>query len=196
MQLAPVNPSVKFVPVTGFADPDPTTPAPATRMLGWKEEPADTEGLVTVRYRGTADGAKSQFSVRNDPTSTGEPWYEVTGAFDDALRAARDLAIVDGYTEDPTNGHFARTSVAVLEAGEGVWHLSRMMYPDGMGDGMDPIISMPVDCIPASFSDVSVPFGDNGKRPFDTPDDVSVRFDDARVKALVGRENFAVAPGH
>ena len=187
MQLAPPATSATFVRPTAFADQPATGPVPATRLLGWDEGPTDTAGLVTVRYHAVDDGRPTRFSVRNDPEFTGEQWYEVRGSMDDALRAARELAIAEGFTDDPEAGVFARTSVAVLAAGEGAWHLSRMAYPEGLGDGLDAIISMPIDRFPAERSDVSVPF-------MGTPSRVGVRFDDDRVTALVGREHYALNP--
>ncbi|MCW2922858.1 MAG: hypothetical protein JWM98_262 [Thermoleophilia bacterium] len=191
MQLAPRNPALPFVVATPL--PAATGSAPKLVDIDWKHQPDADAGLVTVRYQGTDPaGRTSQFSVRNHPTSTGESWYGVKGTLRDAVRAARDLAVTDGNTEAP--GNFARTSVAVMSANDGSFLLERMMYPDGMGDGMDPIISMPIDHVPASQSDVSVPYGDLGKRPFDVPSKVSVRFDDPRVIALVGVDSIAYAP--
>jgi hypothetical protein len=59
---------------------------------------------------------------------------------------------------------------------------------------MDALISMPIDLVPASGSEVSVPYGAQGQRSFDTPDKVMVRFDDERVAALVGVDSVALAP--
>jgi hypothetical protein len=198
MNLSRPAMSAPFVPVAPLAPA--AGPAPTAEQLGWKDEPADTTGLVTVRYHGTETDRHgsfaTRFSVRNDPTGTGEPWYRVNGSLDDAIRAARDLAVLDGWEEQPAQGHFARTSVAVLAAGQGVWNLSRMAFPEGLGDGMDAIISMPIDkVVAASTSDVSVPYGPrSGRRDFDAPDEVMVRFDDPRVAALVGRDSVALAP--
>src|SRR5690606_7859007 len=101
-----------------------------------------------------------------------------------------------GFDDDPAKGLFARSSVAVLDAGRGVWNLIPIKYTEGLGDGMDAIISIPIDAeVTASGSEVSVPFGANGGRGFDSPDKVQVRFDDPRVAALVGVSSIAVAPG-
>ncbi|MCB0877734.1 MAG: hypothetical protein KDC46_01970 [Thermoleophilia bacterium] len=187
---ATTAPFVKAQPL-----PAATGPAPDAPMLDWKDEPADTDGLVTVRYHGHEvdkhGSFATRFSVRND---TREPWYRVTGSLDDAVQAARKLAVSEGDTEDPAAGRFARTSVAVLGAGQGVWHLSQLHYYEGMGDGMDAIISMPIDRVPESGSQVSVPYGAYGARGFDTPDKVMVRFDDPRVAAVVGVDSVAFAP--
>ena len=196
MNLARPNTAAPFVNVQPLGAKD--TPAPEMTMVDWRNEPADTKGLVTVRYHGHETDRHgtdaTRFSVRNDPFSSGEPWYEVRGPIEDAVRAARDLAVAEGYEEDPAAGTFARSSVAVLGVGDGVWHLSALRYPEGMGDGMDALISMPIDLVPASQSDVSVPYGQYGKRGFDTPDKVMVRFDDPRVAALVGVDSVAYAP--
>jgi hypothetical protein len=111
------------------------------------------------------------------------------------VRAARDLAVVDGYEDVPATGNFARTSVAILDAGNGVWNLARMKYTEGFGDGMDAIISMPIDkVVGESTSDVSIPYGFMNGVDFDHPDKVRVRFDDGRVAALVGVDSIAIAP--
>ena len=85
------------------------------------------------------------------------------------------------------------TSVAVLEAADG-WRLLPVAYSEGMGDGMDAIISMPIDRVGASVSDVSVPYDYNHGHGFDIPSRVQVRFDDPRVVALVGVDSIAIAP--
>lgn len=190
---ATANPFITVQPL-----PAPTGPAPAVTDVDWRSEPADTRGLVTVRYFGTETDKHGsfpvRFSVRNDPTFSNEPWFAVQGSLDDAIRAARDLAIVEGGDDRPADGQLARTSVAVLAAGEGAWHLSRMNFPEGAGDGMDAIISMPIDRISERASVVSVPYGRYGARSFDTPTKVQVRFDDPRVAALVGVDSVALAP--
>lgn len=185
MQLAPADPTAPFTNVAAL--PAKAGAAPAVRTLGWDEGPADTAGLVSVRYDVFQFGTSMQLTVRNDDLPS-EPWYEVRGTLRDAVRAARELAVVEGFEDDPKQGSYARTSVAVLDAGNGAWHLSRMSYLFGAGDEMDAIISMPVDRIPGGASQVSVPFGV-------TPERVTVRFDDPRVAALVGVDAVAVAPG-
>lgn len=196
MKLALPDPSLSFVPVTALGAK--TGSAPQLRDVPYGEEPRGDAGLVSVRYHGVetdrgGDHA-SRFTVRNDPTSTGEYWQQLTGSLDDAISAARELAVVDGGVDEPATGVYGRTSVAVLDAGDGVFQLLRMRYPDGPGDEMDPIISMPIDRVPASQSEVSLPYGPYGKRQFDVPTRVEVRFDDARVKALVGVDSIALAP--
>lgn len=194
MQLAPVNPSSPFVPVTALPKAD--GPAPTAERLV-RDAPRDDKGLVSIRYRGTDhDGSVHQRTVRNDPMFTGRDWHRVTGSLDDAVRAARELAIVDGFDDDPATGSFARTSVAVLDAGQGVYDLLPLAYPDGMGDGMDAIISMPIDAVVGeSTSQVSVAYGSMSGSGFDRPDKgVSVRFDDPRVAAVVGVDSIALAP--
>lgn len=190
MQLAPRDPARPFVAVKALQPA--VGPVPDLEDAG--REGPDATGLVTVRYHGTVDGRATRFSVRNDPFASGERWSALNGSFDDAVRAARHLAMVDGYADLPQAGRYARTSVAVLDAGEGRWLLHRMSFPEGMRDGMDAIISMPVDRIPASRSDLGVPYGRWGARPFDVPDRITVRFDDDRVAALVGVDSIALAP--
>ena len=123
-----------------------------------------------------------------------EPWFAVTGSLNEAIRSARDLAMREGYDADPAGGRYARTSVAVLAPAEGVYHPARMMYPEGLGDGTDASVSMPIDQVPEVISEESVPFGTQGGRGFDTPDKVVVRFDIPRLKAPVGVDFIAVAP--
>ena len=197
MQLAPVNPSAKFVTVKPL--PAATGPAPTITPIPWNEPSPDNEsGLVSVKYFGTtSDGDKRQFTVRNDHEFASEQWSEVKGSFDDAVRAARTLAVVEGFTDDGAKGVFGRSSVAVLEAKQGTWNLIPIKYTEGLGDGMDAVISIPIDpAVTASGSEVSVPFGAFGEDGFDKADKVQVRFDDARVAALVGVDSIAVAPGH
>lgn len=193
MQLAPRDPSRPFVPVVAL--PAKEGPAPTLHDVHWRDQPGNDVGLVSVRYRGTVDGDPTRFTVRNDPTFARREWHEVRGTLDDAIRAARELAVTEGFEEVPAEGYFGRTSVAVLEAARGAWHLTRMQYTEGMGDGMDARISMPIDRVPASASQVSVPYGKYGHRTFDVPDAVQVRFDDDRVAALVGVDSVALAPG-
>jgi hypothetical protein len=70
------------------------------------------------------------------------------------------------------------------------------MFTDGMDDGMDPIISMPIeDRVRASKSQVGVPYGVNGGWGVVKPDTVTVRFNDPRVKALVGVDAIALPKG-
>jgi hypothetical protein len=196
MQLAPRDPSLPFVLVKPILARPGNAPVPVE--LDWQHEPSDTTGLVTVRYHGLVvdrhASDRAQLSVRNDQNGTGEPWYAVSGSIDDAIAAARELAVVEGFDDDPQAGTYARTSVAVLDAGAGTWHLARMQFSDGMGDGMDALISMPIDRVPAAVSQVSVPYGSHGAGRFDTPDKVMVRFDDPRVAALVGVGSVALAP--
>jgi hypothetical protein len=197
MQLAPANPSLPFIAVTSL--PKATGAAPKLETVDWQQRPDNEKGLVSIRYKGT-DNTKyhdaHQLTVRNNPQFTGEDWYQVTGSFDDAVRAARDLAKIDGYEDNPATGHFARTSVAIIDAGKDAWQMLRLQFPDGMGDGMDAIISMPIDAaVGESTSDVSIPYGYMNRADFERPDKgVSVRFDDPRVKAVVGVDSIAIAP--
>jgi hypothetical protein len=193
MQLASVNPTAPFVPVSPL--PAKAGDAPKLVDVPFGQEPKTGSHLVSVRYKGhDTHGDAHQLTVRDTADGgTGEYWYQVSGSFDDAVRAARDFALAEGETENPAAGEFARSSVAVLDAGNGVWQLQRMMYLDGMGDGMDPIISMPIDAaVTKEGSSVSVPFGDDPAFGFTKADSVSVRFDDPRVKALVGVDSIAV----
>lgn len=193
MQLARRDPSLPFITVAAL--PKSQGAAPKLTDVPYGKEPANDAGLVSVRYRGVdVHGARAQQTVRNDPTSTGEYWQQLSGSLEDAISAARELAVIDGFTDEPAEGIYGRTSVAVLDAGKGVFQLLRMQFPDGMGDGMDPIISMPIDLVPASGSEVSVPYGAAEHHDFDRPDRVEVRFDDPRVKALVGVDSIALAP--
>lgn len=196
MQLAPRDPRLPFVPVTPLGPK--VGPSPELEYVPSGEEPANDSGLVSVRYHGVESDrhgdVSTRFTVRNDNANAGEYWQQLTGSFDDAVNAARGLAVVEGFEDNPAQGAYARTSVAILDAGNGVYQLLPMKYPDGMGDGMDPIISMPIDAVPASSSSVSVPYGRYGKRVFDTPTRIEVRFDDPRVMALVGVDSIALAP--
>lgn len=199
MQLAPRNPSLPFVPVTPL--PKATGPAPKLVELDWKRTPENEDGLVSIRWKGTDNSRRQdvhQVTKRNHPEFAAEPWYQVQGSFDDAVRAARELAVVDGYEDKPQTGNFARTSVAVLAADEGAWNLTRLKYTEGFGDGMDAIISMPIDpVVGESTSDVSIPYGYMNGVDFERPDKgVAVRFDDPRVAAVVGVDSIAVAPKH
>ena len=190
MQLAPVNPTATFVKVQPLPTQSGTAPTP--QLVDWKDVPANDSGLVTVRYRGVDEhGGARVVTVRNTTDFTGAEWYSVQGSFDDAVSAARTLAVREGDVEQP--GHYARTSVAVLEAADG-WRLLPVAYSEGMGDGMDAIISMPIDRVGASESDVSVPYDANHGHGFDIPSQVQVRFDDPRVAALVGVDSIALAP--
>lgn len=190
MQLAPVNPTATFVKVQPLPTRSGTAPTP--QLVDWKDVPADDSGLVTVRYRGVDDhGGARQVTVRNTTDFTGAEWFSVQGSFDDAVSAARTLAVREGHVEEPFR--FARTSVAVLEAADG-WRLLPVAYSEGMGDGMDAIISMPIDRVGASVSDVSVPYDYNHGHGFDIPSRVQIRFDDPRVVALVGVDSIAIAP--
>jgi hypothetical protein len=197
MQLAPVNPSLKFVPVTSL--PKATGTAPKLETVSWDQRPDGEEGLVSIRYKGT-DNTKyhdvHQVTVRNNPFATGEDWYQLTGSFDDAVRAARDLAKIDGYEDNPATGHFARTSVAILDAGKGAWQMLRLQYPDSVDDDMPAIFSMPIDPqVGEATSDVSIPYGYMNGVDFEHPDKgVAVRFDDKRVAAVVGVDSIALAP--
>ena len=196
MQLAPVaTATAPFTTVTAL--PTKTGAAPTVRPLGWDEVPAEQGSLVSIRYRGTDhDGSVHQRTVRNDHEFTSPQWFEVRGGFDAAVRAARDLAIVEGYDDTPSTGNFARTSVAVLDAGKGAFHLVPLAFSEGFGDGMDAIISIPIDAVVGeSTSQVSLPYGYMSGADFDRPDrGVSVRFDDPRVAAVVGVDSIAVAP--
>jgi hypothetical protein len=196
MQLAPVNPSAKFV--TPQPLPAVTGPTPTITPVPWQETPADENGLVSVRYFGTtADGDRRQLTVRNQHDFASEQWSSVSGSLTDAVRAARSLAVVEGFSDDGAAGVFGRSSVAVLEAGKGVWSLIPIKYTEGLGDGMDAVISIPIDtAVTATGSEVSVPFGAHGEDGFDKADKVQVRFDDPRVAALVGVDSVAIAPGH
>ena len=195
MQLAPVNPSAKFVTVQPL--PAATGPVPTITPMPWDQTPENESGLVSVRYFGTtSDGDKRRFTVRNDHEFVSEEWSQVTGSFDDAVAAARTLAVVEGFTDNGAAGVFGRTSVAVLEAEQGTWNLMPIKFTEGMGDGMDAVISIPIDpAVTATGSEVSVPFGAYGEDGFDKADKVQVRFDDARVAALVGVDSIAIAPG-
>lgn len=193
MQLAPRDPSLPFVTVTAL----PTKAGAAPKLTELRTHVPNDDGLVSVRYIGHDKRGAIQRTVRNHPEFASEPWYQVTGPFDSAVRAARELAVVEGFDDFPSAGKFARTSVAILDAGEGVWNLARMKYTEGFGDGMDAIISMPIDkVVGESTSEVSIPYGFMNGVDFDTPDTVRVRFDDARVAALVGVDSIALAPGH
>lgn len=195
MQLAPVNPSLKFVRVQPL--PAKAGAAPKLETVPWQQRPADEEGLVSIRYRGTdSHEVDHQVTVRNNPFATGEDWYQVTGSFDDAVRAARELALIDGYEDEPARGNYARTSVAVLDAGKGVWQMLRLQFPDSVDDDMPAVISMPIDpAVAESTSQVSIPYGYGRGADFDRPNKgVSVRFDDPRVAAVVGVDSIALAP--
>ena len=193
MNLASAPAASPFLSVTALAPK--AGPAPATTMVDWREEPSDTKGLVSVRYHGTDEfGHRRQRTVTNDPFSNGEPWYEVVGTLDDAVRAAREVAVADGYDEDPAAGVYARSSAVVLAAREGAWHVQRLTFPEGMGDGMDALISMPIDIVDRRKSDVSVPYGAWGARGFDVPDRIGVRINDPRVAAVVGVDSVVYAP--
>ena len=197
MQLAPANPSLPFVKVTSL--PKSTGAAPKLETLKWSERPENEKGLVSIRYKGT-DNTKyhdtHQVTVRNNPFATGEDWYQLKGSFDDAVRAARDLAKIDGYEDNPATGHFARTSVAILDAGKGAWQMLRLQFPDSVDDDMPAVISMPIDPqVGEATSDVSLPYGYMMGVDFEHPDKgVAVRFDDARVAAVVGVDSIALAP--
>jgi hypothetical protein len=196
MQLANVKPTAPFVSVSQVFDKIGTPPPLVDVPYG--KEPAVKGSLVSVRYRGRdTHGTPHQLTVSDTPGGApGCYWMQVKGSFDDAVRAARAFAIEEGDVEDPAAVTFARSSVAILAHGVGRWDLQRMMFTDGMDDGMDPIISMPIeDRVRASKSQVSVPYGDNGGWGFDKPDTVTVRFNDPRVKALVGVDAIALPKG-
>jgi hypothetical protein len=193
MQLANVKPTAPFVSVTAL--PGTTGEAPKLVDVPFGKEPKTSGSLVSVRYTGRdTHGTTHQLTVSDTPGGApGCYWMQVTGSFDDAVHAARGFAIEEGDVEDPAAVTFARSSVAVLDAGKGVWDLQRVMFTDGMGDGMDPIVSMPIEeVVRASKSQVSVPYGDNSGWGFDKPDLVKVRFNDPRVKALVGVDAIAL----
>ena len=196
MQLSKVNPTAPFVNVQPLAAD--ARPLPAIELVGWNEHPDEPTALVSVRYFGTtADHDKRQLTVHNDHEFTNESWSRVRGSFEDAVRAARHLAVNEGFTDAPEQGVYGRSSVAVLDAGAGIWNLIPVKYTEGLGDGMDAVISMPIDAeVTASGSEVSVPYAAYGEDGFDKPDRVQVRFDDARVAALVGVSSIALAPGH
>ncbi len=188
-----ISPASAFLPVTALAPK--SGDAPKLEMVDWRSEPTDTKGLVSVRYHGTDEsGHRRQRTVTNAPFANGEPWYEVAGTLDDAVRAAREVAVSEGYDDDPANGVYARSSAVVLAAREGAWHVQRLTFPEGMGDGMDALISMPIDVVDRRQSDVSVPYGAWGARGFDVPDRIGVRINDPRVAAVVGVDSVVYAP--
>jgi hypothetical protein len=193
MQLSHVNPTAPFVVPSPL--PAKTGEAPKLVDVPFGQEPKVDGSLVSVRYTGhDSHGDLHRLTASDTPGGApGSYWMQVSGSFDDAVRAARDFAIEEGDTEDPANGSFARSSVALLDAGKGVWQLQRMMYTDGMDDGMDPIISMPIDtAVTKQGSQVSVPFGDSEAFGFTKADRIDVRFNDPRVKALVGVDSIAL----
>jgi hypothetical protein len=192
MQLTSLAPKLPFAPVTGL--PSKAGPAPAVVEVPWQHEPSTDGPLATVRYFGNdTHGDPHQLTVKGYGDAGGEWWVQLTGTLDDAVRAARDFAVVEGFDDLPEQGEYGRTSVAVLDAGKGVWQLHRLMYRDGMGDGMDAQISMPIDtAVTKAGSHVSVPFGNDPAFGFQQADRVEVRFDDPRVKAVVGVDSVAL----
>lgn len=168
------------------------------KMTELHEFPREDNKMVSVRWKGLVERPNGRnpehaqlTATSNAPVWFGTGWYEVKGSLQDAAKAAQHLA---QFQDDPwyaKNNQRAVTSASVVQAAEGRYYVSRNQFMDPPNDDMAAYVSMPIDPIRQGDSDISYPYGGDF-----TPTKIAVRFNDPHVVAVVGRDNWAVAPQH
>lgn len=168
-------PALKPVPL-------PDLSGVATPKFDWNNT-VSPERTISVTYRDPATGERM--------TRTAGPRFgdfgdscDVKGTFLEAVKAAQSFA---AFGEDTGNNEKWLSSTSIFQAKEGVYTLVRNMFLEGMGDGMEPRISMPIDPVVDSEVGNSIPWtGKNAPT-------ATVRINNPDILAVVG-QNVWVQP--
>lgn len=170
------TPFLKPMPLPSLDGPVPQMTVVASPEKGDK--------LVSVKYlnpEGKCAHEPGSLTVTSRRANyIGEDWRQMSGTLEDAVQAANHLAYFrdDDWFQKNEKGV---ASVAILDAGKGVYQLLRNRYTEGLGDGMDAIITMPIDRVSQKDADISYPTGW-------TAPETRVRLNDPRVVAVVGTD--------